>query len=80
MFGPPSRYAPPRGPRNTAPLWKKLTIVAVTVAAVALVVRGLHASSWNFFAFVALVLVVAAVALWGTSRLLGVHLSLRSWD
>jgi hypothetical protein len=80
MFGPSRRYAAPRGPRNTAPLWKKLTIVVVTVAAVALVVRGLHASSWNFFAFAALVIVVAGVTLWGTSRVLGVHLSLRSWD
>ena len=80
MFGPPRRYAPPRGPRNTAPLWKKLTIVVATVGAVALVVRGLHASSWNFFAFAALVIVVAGATLWATARVLGVHLSLRSWD
>jgi hypothetical protein len=72
------RAARPR--KNTAPLWKKLTIVLATVVVVGVVVGGLHASNWNFFAFFALVIVVAAATLWGTAKLLGVHLSLRSWD
>jgi len=69
-----------RAPRNTAPLWKKLAVVLVTVGVVVLVVTQLKATEWNFFAFLGLVIVVAAAVVWGMAKLLGVHLSLRSWD
>jgi hypothetical protein len=69
-----------RPPRNTAPMWKKLAVVLSAPIAVILVVSLLHANTWNFFLFFVLVVAVAAVAVWGTAKLLGVHLSLRSWD
>ena len=69
-----------RPPRNTAPMWKKLAVVLVTVAIVVLAVHELKATEWNFFAFLGLVIVVAAVVVWLMAKLLGVHLSLRSWD
>jgi len=75
-----TRTRMPRQPRNTAPLWKKLTIIAATIAVLAVVVSTLHASTWNFFPFVGLVIVVVGGMIWLMSRLLGVHLSLRSWD
>lgn len=76
-----ARYRnPARPPRNTAPMWKKLAVVLSAPAAVIVVVSLLHANTWNFFLFFLVVIGVAAVAVWGTSKLLGVHLSLRSWD
>ena len=42
--------------------------------------RLLDANTWNFFLFLVVVLGVAAVAVWGTAKMLGVHLSLGSWD
>jgi len=66
--------------RNTAPMWKKLTVVLSAPVAVVLVVSLLDADTWNFFLFLAVVIAVAAAAVWGTARLLGVHLSLGSWD
>jgi hypothetical protein len=76
-----ARYRNPRRPpRNTAPLWKKLTIVLSAPVAVVAVVSALHATAWNFFLFFAVVIAVAVAAVWGTARLLGVHLSLGSWD
>jgi hypothetical protein len=69
-----------RPPRNTAPMWKKLTVVLSAPIAVVIVVSMLHADSWGFLPFVLLVIVVAAAAVWGTAKLLGVRLSLRSWD
>ena len=69
-----------RRPRNTAPGWKKVAVVLSAPVAVIAVVSLLDASSWGFLPFAALVVAVAAAAVWLTSKLLGVHLSLRSWD
>jgi hypothetical protein len=66
--------------RNTAPMWKKLAVVLSAPVAVVVVVGLLHANTWNFFLFLAVVIGVAAAAVWGTARLLGVRLSLGSWD
>ena len=66
--------------RNTAPMWKKLAVVLSAPLAVAGAVSLLHASSWGFGPYVVLIVAVAAAAVWLVSRLLGVHLSLRSWD
>jgi len=71
---------PMRPRRNTAPMWKKLTVVLSAPLAVVVVVGLLHATTWNFLLFAVLVLAVAAAAVWGTAKLLGVHLSLGSWD
>jgi len=79
MFGRRRRTAPRRA-RNTAPGWKKATIVLSAPLAVLIVVSQLHASTWSFFPFVLLVVGVAAAAVWLVARLLGVHLSLGSWD
>lgn len=69
-----------RPPRNTAPMWKKLLVVASAPVAVVAVVSLLHANTWNFFLFFGTVVVVAAAAVWGMAKALGVHLSLGSWD
>jgi len=69
-----------RAPRNTAPMWKKLAVVLSAPVAVIFVVGVLHATTWNFLVFLGLVIVVAAAAIWLTAKLLGVHLSLGSWD
>jgi len=69
-----------RAPRNTAPLWKKLTVVLSAPIAAALLVSALHATKWNFFVLLALIVVVVAAVVWGMAKLLGVHLSLGSWD
>jgi len=66
--------------RNTAPLWKKLAVVLSAPIAVAIVITLLDANAWNVFAFLALIVVVAAAVVWGVARLLGVRLSLGSWD
>jgi antibiotic biosynthesis monooxygenase (ABM) superfamily enzyme len=66
--------------RNTAPLWKKAAIVLTAVAAMVLVLSVLNPDNMGFFATVVVVLVVVAGAVWGMARLLGVHLSLSSWD
>lgn len=44
------------------------------------VVRLLHPDTWNFALLLVLVAAVAAAAVWGTAKLLGVRLSLGSWD
>ena len=76
-----ARYRDPSRPqRNTAPLWKKMAVVLSAPVAVIVVIRLLHINEWNFFLFFVTVLVVAALAVWGASRLLHVHLSLGSWD
>ncbi len=41
-----------RAPRNTAPMWKKLSVVLSAPVAVVIVVRLLHATTWNFLPFV----------------------------
>jgi hypothetical protein len=71
---------PMRPRRNTAPMWKKLAVVFSAPVAVIIVVRLLHVNTLNFFLFFVIVIAVAAAAVWGTSKLLGVHLSLGSWD
>jgi hypothetical protein len=71
---------PTRPSRNTAPFWKKIAVVLSAPISAFLVVRLLNATTWNFFLFLAVVVACAAVAVWGTAKLLGVHLSLSSWD
>lgn len=61
-------------------MWKKMTVVLSAPVAVVVVVSLLGATKWNFFLFTGLVIVVVVAAVWGTSKLLGVRLSLRSWD
>jgi len=69
-----------RQPRNTAPMWKKLCVVLSAPVAVIVVIRLLNAMTWSFLLFFVLVVLVAAAAVWLTAKLLGVHLSLGSWD
>ncbi len=69
-----------RPPRNTAAMWKKLSVVLSAPVAVFIVVNLLHARTWNFFLLLGLVIVVAAAAVWLAAKLLGVRLSLGSWD
>jgi hypothetical protein len=68
----------PGGQRNTAPAWKKLTIIVVavgTVWAVGALLEGMG------FWLRALVSVAAAVAVvWVVARLIGIRLGLSSWD
>ena len=45
-----------------------------------LAIELLHINTWNAILFVVVLIVVAAVAVWGTAKALGVHLSLGSWD
>jgi len=66
--------------RNTAPAWKKFAVVLSAPVAVTLAISLLDASSWSFLPFAVLIVAVAAAAVWLTARLLGVHLSLGSWD
>ncbi len=61
-------------------MWKKLTLIVGSVVIVVVVIGVLHASTWSFVPFVGLVIVVLAGSIWGLSKLLGMHLSLRSWD
>ncbi len=75
-----ARSNKPRRPRNTAPMWKKLAVVLSAPLAVIIVVALLHARTWNFFLLLGLVIVVAAAAVWLAAKLLGVRLSLGSWD
>ena len=66
--------------RNTAPLWKKLAVVLAAPVAVIIMLRLFHINEWGFFLFFVTVVAIAAVAVWGMAKLLGVHLSLGSWD
>jgi hypothetical protein len=68
------------GPRNTAPLWKKLTLIAAAIVVPVALVTLLHANTWNYLAFIALVVCSAAGALWVAAKLVGVRLSLGNWD
>jgi hypothetical protein len=61
-------------------MWKKAAVVMSAPLGVVLVVSFLDASDWGFLPFTALVVAVAAGAVWLTAKLLGVRLSLRSWD
>ena len=69
-----------RPPRNTAPMWKKASVVLSAPIAVILSTTLLHADDWGFVPYFLLVIGVAVAAVWGTAKLLGVRLSLRSWD
>ncbi len=69
-----------RPPRNTAPGWKKAAVVLSAPVAVVVVITLFGASKWSFLPFLVMIVVVAAVAVWLMAKLLGVHLSLRSWD
>jgi hypothetical protein len=71
---------PMRPRRNTAPLWKKLTIVVSAVAAVVFVLSVLNADSLGFFMTLVVAVAVIAGVVWGMAKLLGVHISLSSWD
>ncbi len=68
------------GPRNTAPMWKKLSVIVAAIAAPVILVTVLNATKWNFALFALLVVGSAAAALWATSRLVGVRLTLANWD
>jgi hypothetical protein len=68
------------GRRNTAPMWKKLTIVAAAIIVPVVLVTLLNASTWNYLLFIALVVASAAAAVWVTSKLIGVRLGLGNWD
>jgi len=61
-------------------MWKKIAVVLSAPVAAFIVVRILNATTWNFFLFLLVVVGAAAVAVWGTAKILGVHLSLSSWD
>jgi hypothetical protein len=66
--------------RNTAPLWKKFAVVLAAPIAVVLLVRLFHINEWNFFLFFATVIAVVVAVVWAMAKLLGVRLSLGSWD
>lgn len=66
--------------RNTAPTWKKVAIVLSAPVAVVAAISLLDASGWSLLPFAALIVGVAASVVWLMSKLLGVHLSLGSWD
>ena len=61
------------------PLGRELAVVLSAPVAVVVVTELLDASGWSFLPFTALVVAVAAAAVWLTARLLGVRLSLGSW-
>ena len=76
-----ARYKDPTRPRrNTAPMWKKLTVLLSAPVAVLIVMRLFHTNEWNFFVFLVTVIAIAAVVIWAVAKILGVHLSLGSWD
>ena len=66
--------------RNSAPFWKKLAVVLSAVVALAVVGPPLHSSHLNSLVVLGVVIVVVVGAVWLAARLLGVRLSLRSWD
>ena len=71
---------PPFGKRNAAPFWKKLAIVLSAVIAVGLVGPALRASDLNSLLVIGIIVAVIAGVVWLVAKLLGVRLSLRSWD
>ena len=71
---------PLRPKRNTAPAWKKVAVVLSAPIAMIFVIELLHANTWNVWLFMVVLIAVAVAAVWGTAKLLGVHLSLGSWD
>ena len=71
---------PPFGKRNSAPFWKKLAVVLSAVVALGIVGPPLRNSHLNSLVVLVVVIAVVAGAVWLAARLLGVRLSLRSWD
>ena len=67
-------------PRNTAPLWKKMTIVLSATFAAAGLMSVLDSAHMNILVMGVAALVVVAGVVWLMARLLGVHISLHSWD
>lgn len=74
------RRSTTRTPRNTAPLWKKLTIVVTATAAVIAVMSMLDTESMNVLTLMVVVIAVIAAVVWLMAKILGVRLSLHSWD
>ena len=70
----------PKRRRNTAPGWKKFAVALSAPVAVTAAISFLDASGWSFLPFAALIVGVATAAVWLMSKLLGVRLSLGSWD
>ena len=69
------------GPRrNSAPAWKKVSVVLSAPVAMVVAIELLHINTWNPILFIVVLIAVAAAAVWGTAKALGVHLSLGSWD
>ena len=71
---------PMRPKRNTAPIWKKVAVVLSAPVAMIVVIELLHANTWNGLLFIVVLVAVAVAAVVGTAKVLGVHLSLGSWD
>ena len=69
-----------RPPRNTAPMWKKVVVVLAAPVAMVAVISLLNANEWNFFLFALVAVAAGVLGVWITAKLLGVRLSLRSWD
>ena len=71
---------PNRPPRNTAPAWKKVAVaVSAPIAAVG-IPSLLGASEWGLLPFTLLTVAVGAATVWVVAKVLGVRLSLSSWD
>ncbi len=66
--------------RNTAPMWKKLTIVASAALAAVVVMSFLSDAKVNFLVVAVAALAAVAAVVWMVARVLGVRLSLGSWD
>ena len=83
MFPMPRRRrdtTPLKPRRNTAPLWKKLTIVLSAIATAVALMSVLDSAHVSFLVFLVAVLAAIAAVVWLMAKLLGVHLSLSSWD
>ncbi len=74
------RRASYRPRRNTAPMWKKLTIVVSAVAVAVAVMAAMSSANMNFGVVFVGVLAAVAADVWVVAKLIGVHLSLSSWD
>ncbi len=66
--------------RNSAPAWKKISVVLSAPVAMILVIQLFHANKWPGLVFLVVLVAVAVAAVWLVSKLLGVKLSLGSWD
>jgi ribosomal protein L18E len=66
--------------RNSAPAWKKVSVVLSAPVAMVLAIELLHINTWNSILFIVVLIAVAVAAVWGTAKALGVRLSLGSWD